>query len=437
MGTRSAWTSIRIAAAWSIAVLGLVAVSANSDDVRTRMATVLRYAGIQHPAERDVARMAELWTRAQVPGLEREARRLTLRDMFLLYGKLQGYDVTARPQTLDATAQFATSSVEGGGRMDLTLPKPRGKPSGTYLRVDTRGTGPTPLLLIADMGVDGTALYESFAQRQRTAYTMHIVTLPYAGAARPLPWPETVDYAARPWLGQIERELLALIDQPRMKGVTVVGSSGSGYLAARIALLRPKQIRTAVLVHTLVSTPMRDIDNPDAPAPLAQRLLRVKSIPPSPQLFPIAPVPPVEELRRLIADPASTHPTARNWMAFAVKDLAVSRAWTFEALSNGFLVPSLEYSWELMSTDLTEPMKDLAVQVLVMGSRHDKDSPLQNSPNISQWEEITQRYPTIPLTLVTFDDTRAYISADAPEEFDRALADFLAGRPVRGKTRSP
>jgi len=43
-------------------------------------------------------------------------------------------------------------------------------------------------------------------------------------------------------------------------------------------------------------------------------------------------------------------------------------------------------------------------------------------------------YPAIPLTVVAFDDTRAYISADAPEAFDRALADFFAGRTVRGKT---
>ena len=86
---------------------------------------------------------------------------------------------------------------------------------------------------------------------------MHIVTLPYAGDARPLPWPEKLDYAARPWLSQIERELLAMLDQPRMKGVTVVGTSAGGYFAARLALLRPKQVRAAVLVNALVNTSMR------------------------------------------------------------------------------------------------------------------------------------------------------------------------------------
>ena len=407
---------------------------AQPEDVQRRMAEMLRYTGLENPVPSDVARMAELWTRAQEPGLPREERRLIFRDMYLLYGKLHGRDLTARPQTLDGFTQFVVTVFEGGGRMDLTLPEPRGKPAGNYLHVEIRGNGHTPLLLISDMGVDGTKLYESFARRQANAYTMHIVTLPYAGAARPLPWPEVLDYAGRPWLTEIERELLALLDQPRMKDITVIGTSGGGYFAARLALLRPKQVRRVVLVHALVNSPLRLLTDPDAPAPLEQRLLRVRSASPVPQLFPVAPLPPPDELRRLIADPKSTHPTARNWMAFAVKDTAVSRAWTFEALSSGFLVPSLEYTFELQSTDLTEQMKTLSVPMLAMGSWHDEGSPVQSPPSLSQWEEIKLLYPEIPLTLVAFDDTRAYISADAPEEFDRALADFLAGRGVHGKT---
>src|SRR5262249_46947074 len=102
-------------------------------------------------------------------------------------------------------------------------------------------------------------------------------------------------------------------------------------------------------------------------------------------------------------------------------------------LSRGFFVPSLEYGWELSSTDLTAPMKDLAVPMLAMGSWPDEASPAF-PPNVSQWEELKLLYPTIPLTVVAFDETRTYISADTPAEFDRALADFLAGRPVHGKS---
>jgi pimeloyl-ACP methyl ester carboxylesterase len=430
MASWVSWTSIRVGVALLLVPLRL---SAQPDEVRAKMAAVLRYTGVENPAPADVARMAELWTRAQQAGLGREERRLAFREMDLIYNRLHGRDLTARPQTLDGFTQAVMTIFDGGGRMDLALPEPRGTPAGSYLHVETRGHGPTPLLLISDLGMDGRQLYDSFARRQGSAYTMHVVTLPYAGEARPLPWPEKLDYAARPWLNEIERELLALLDQPRMNGVTVVGTQAGGYFAARLALLRPRRVRAAVLVNALVNSPLRAQDDPDTPAPMPQRLSRVRAVLPTPQLFPAAPVPPPEELRRRIADPRSTHPLARDWMAFAVKDPAVSRAWTFAALSGGFFVPSLEYRWELTSTDLAESMRGLAVPMLAMGSWHDEGSPAASPPSISQWEEVKLLYPAAPLTVVAFDDTRAYISADAPAEFDRALADFLAGRPVHGK----
>lgn len=403
--------------------------SAQSTEVKARMGEVLRYAGVD-PAPEDVARMADLWSTAQDAAVTSEQRRAAFSELFTLYAKLHGQEVSAA--AMQGAAQFAATAYDGGGRMDLRLPTPRGKPSGDYLHVETRGTGPVTLLLISDLGVDGLKLYDSFARRNEKAYTMHIVTLPLAGAARPLPWPEKLDYAARPWLSQIERELLALLDQPKVRGAAVVGTSAGGYFAARLARLRPKLVRAVVVVDALVAMPMRARNSPDAPAPLEQRLARLKGAPP-PQLFPATPVPPPDELRRLIADSKSTHPLARNWMAFAVKDLSISRAWTYEALSTGFFLNSVQYQREFFSTDLTEDMNQLAVPMLAMGAVHDEGSPRQSPPSLSHWEEMKLLYPTIPLTVVSFEDTRAYISADAPEEFDRALANFLAGRPVQGK----
>src|ERR1700682_1941612 len=74
-------------------------------DVERRMAEVLRYTGVENPVPGDGARMAELWSRAQQSGLAREERRLVFRDMYLLYGKLHGRDLTDRPQTLDGFTQ--------------------------------------------------------------------------------------------------------------------------------------------------------------------------------------------------------------------------------------------------------------------------------------------------------------------------------------------
>ena len=81
---------------WKIARYGLIRTGialflvvpelyAQPQDVQRQMADVLRYTGVEKPAPDDVARMAELWTRAQQSGLGREERRLAVRDMFVLY----------------------------------------------------------------------------------------------------------------------------------------------------------------------------------------------------------------------------------------------------------------------------------------------------------------------------------------------------------------
>ncbi len=410
---------------------GFATALAQPGGVENRILEVLRYTGLEHPPPGDVAQMAEAWAAAQDPGTTPEQRTVAFGKLFSLYAKLQGQEVAA--SAVEGIARFAASAFEGGARMDLSLPEPRGKPSGSYLHVETRGNGPATLLLISDLGVDGRKLYDSFVNRNMKNYTMHIVTLPLAGAARPLPWPEKLDYAERAWLKQIERELAALLDRPKFPRVTVVGTSAGGYFAARLALLRPQRVRAVVVVDALVAMPMRARNAPDAPAALAERLARIRAAAP-PQFFPVAPVPPADELRRLIADPHSTHPLARNWMAFAVKDLRLSQDWSFEALSGGFFLSSVEYQREMATTDLTEDLKQLTVPMLALGAIHDEGSPRQSPPTVSQWDEIKLLYASIPLTVVAFEDTRAYISEDAPEEFDRALADFLAGRPVRGKS---
>lgn len=418
---------------WLVVISAVVAVKVLGQAppaTEAQMDAVLRYAGIEQLSPADVTRMTELWTTAQQPATP-DDRRLALREMFLLYNRLQGRDLSSRPQAMDGLVQYAISVFEGGGTMDLSLPEPRGKPAGHYLHVESMGNGPAHLLLISDLGVDGRKLYGGFAARQKSAYTMDVVTLPYAGRAHPLPWPSRLDNAGRPWLTAIEAELTALLDQPRMKGVTIMGTGAGGYFAARLALSRPKQVHALVLVSALVNVTLRSTPDPDAPASPAQRLAIVKTALPAPQLFPLAPLPPADELQRLVADPKSAHPLARNWMAYAAKDSAVTREWSVDALSHGFFAPSQEFRWELTSTDLTEQLAALSVPTLAMGGWHDEGSPAQSAPNISQWEEVKLRYPAIPLKTAAFADARSYLSVDAPAEFDQALADFLAGRGVR------
>jgi hypothetical protein len=89
--------------------------SEQSGDVQARMAEVLRYTGVENPAPNDLARMTELWTRAQQPGVASDERQRAFRDMYVHYGKLKGRDLADRAQLVDGLARFAVTAPGADG----------------------------------------------------------------------------------------------------------------------------------------------------------------------------------------------------------------------------------------------------------------------------------------------------------------------------------
>jgi pimeloyl-ACP methyl ester carboxylesterase len=410
---------------------------ASSRTTRDLMVKLLGYVGLERGASpADVDRMVELWTGAARPGLSSDERAAAFGDLYLQFKKLRGVDYGGRPQAVAGLARAAANLFQSGCRLDLRLPEPRGAIDGDYIHVETAGRGRVPLLLIADAGVDGMELYRSFVERNRDRYRFQVVTLPGAGSARPQPWPELFDVTRRPWLNNIEQSLVRLVDKGERGRLVVVGTAVGGYFAARLALLRPERIRAAVLVGAQVNVPVPSPSAPERPATLQERLALMKGYAPSPQLFPSAEAPrDPAEIKRLLDDPSNTNPIVKNWMAFAVKDEALSKRWSVEALSSGFFMRGIRYGAELQTTDLTEEFARLSTPTLAMSATPDAKSPLAGrAVGVAQWAEIKRLYPSIPLTLAAFADTRSYISEERPEEFDRALNDFLSG-PAAAKLR--
>jgi pimeloyl-ACP methyl ester carboxylesterase len=400
------------------------------ETIRERMVKLLAYVGLEKNAtQTDVDKMVELWTNAARPGLSMDERTAAFRDLYIQFKKLQGVDYSGRPQAVAGLAQAAATLFQGGARLDLRLPEPRGPISGDYIHVETRGSGSVPMLLISDAGVDGMELYRSFIERNKERFRFQVVTLPGAGKARPLPWPEVFDLTRRPWLNNIEQSLSRLVEKSGRGKLVVVGTAFGGYFAARLALVKPERIRAAVLVNAQVNVPMPSPTSPERPATLQERLALLKGFAPPPHLFPLAEAPrDPAEIKRLLDDPNSTNPSVKNWMAFAVKDEALSKRWTLEALSGGFLMRSVRYGAEIRTTDLTEDFARLSVPTFALSALPDSKSPSAGTAvGASQWAEIKRLYPSIPLTLATFADTRSYISEDNPAEFDRALTNFLSG----------
>lgn len=407
----------------------------SSEKIRTQLMEILRYSDADKNAtQADIDKMVELVTKSSQDGLKFEERRSVFRDLFVHYVKLKGVDLSNNPQAFTGFANFAATNFQNGARTDLRLPEPRGAITGDYIHVETRGNGAIQMLLISDGGIDGRELYKTFVERNSKLYTMHIISLPGAGLAKQQPYPEKMDLISRPWVSNMEQSIEKLVDSKfaaKKEKLVVIGTASGGYFAARLALTKPEKIRAVVLVDALVNVPTRSTSSPDAPATLEERLALLKRFVPV-QLFPQGTIPSREEIMRILNDPNIRHPVVANYMAFATKNEALSKPWTVEALTNDYYNRGLRYGFELRSTDLTDDLKKLSVPVLAMCALHDDKSPGVTNYGITQWEEMKLLYPSIPLTVATFADTRAYISVERPKEFDSALNDFLTGKTVKG-----
>ena len=397
---------------------------------RALLSDALRYAAIEPSSDAVLDRIAAAWCSAQAPNRTIAERTAAFVELFTALAEARS---TPPPSaaSLQSLGQFAASMAEGGARMDLTLPAPRADAMKATLQVERRGRGHDTFFLIAGLGSEAASSYATFVTRHEGAHKLVLVTLPGSGKAPALPWPTHYDNSTRPWVTAIERALADLIDK-EPEPVVVIGPSSAGYFAARLALDRPAKVRAAVLLDALVASPMRSLADPDAPAAYAERIARTRARTPAPQFFPLGTVPPANDVRRLLDAPVANHPSVRNWMAFSTRDAARSKQWTYEALTGGYFVVGVQFGAEMQSTDLSADMEKLAVPMLVIGARHDDASPAQGSPTTAQWRELQLRRPSIPLQVVTFEDTRSFITEDRPVEFDRALDEFLNRRPVHG-----
>lgn len=119
--------------------------------------------------------------------------------------------------------------------------------------VEQRGTGPTPMVLIAGVACDWT-VWEAFMDRNKDAYTMYAVTLPgMAGTTAP-PKPETE--GGTPWFDASIAALNALINDKGLSKPVVVGHSLGGHLALRLALDHPESVGRVIMLDALPSFPV-------------------------------------------------------------------------------------------------------------------------------------------------------------------------------------
>jgi pimeloyl-ACP methyl ester carboxylesterase len=422
--------------------LCLLAVSSVWAQTKEETIELLNYVGSAEKATaQDVERLTELRKtllekkyKPEEIVQKRDELTAVLKEILQIYYKMQGANPmpneqiltnAARGLSLASLIQFADCETIPSGQK-LT-------PPGQFGKVEKLGNGKTPLILLPDAFTDGD-FYKTFIERNKNLYTMYAVTFPGDGETPPPARPDKFDPSGTPWLDNLELALANLIDKEKLKKPAVVGTQIGAYIAARIALKNPEKVGRVILLNGLVySQPSRSRANPEKLATLEERRQAVRnrnftSLMIVPEMFPKV---------RLTRQCAETFveklaPVYQSLMLSTVRDLGRAKQIFVEGSVKSD-IRSYRYNIEIANTDLTEELKNLTVPMLSIPAVRDYESP----PNVfayPQWSDIKARYPEIPLTVAPFQNTRGYISEDAPKELDQAVADFLAGKTeIRGK----
>ncbi len=273
--------------------------------------------------------------------------------------------------------------------------------------IETRGTGPTPVVLIAGLACDWT-VWDAFMSRNGDQFTMYAVTLPGMAGTQAPPKPATE--GGTPWMDSTIESLTALIDEKQMKEPVIVGHSLGGHMALRLALDHPDKVGRVVMVDALPS-------------------------------FPVGGGSVVGEQRQAIIDGILT-PNLRNqdtkqWTDSFAREgiMMVANADRGEQIRDMLKTTdgevTVQYFIEGLRSDLAPRLGELKVPTLAIVAMNERlpagMTPLQAR---AFWEETDAK--SDQLEVVVFENTLHFVMDDRSAAFDAAVAAFSKGEPVQG-----
>jgi len=354
--------------------------------------------------ENEIIKLSEMKTHAESSNLTNEERKNAYKELFENMAHAQGANPpSGRVDFLVQTAVSMTCPGETAQKPSVTA-----KP-GELAGVIKRGSGKIPVILIPDIGFDGT-VFETFMKRNAPNYRMYSITLPGFAGTPFLPGFEHRDYTQKRLWKNAEEAVLNLIHREKLKNVVLVGHQAGAYLAMRIALDHPESLNAVVVLNGLLYAPMMTSNDPSGKLNVEDRTRLMKLFLPI-ELFPR----PSQQCYLKYLE---------GYATYFCKNPERGKALT-ENMSKSDSHIAWDYTAELFSTDLTEEIQEIRVPLLVIPSVPDPDLPsaAMMFPGMAQWKEVN--FPL--LKLVPFENTRAFVTEDSPEKLDKTILDFLGG----------
>lgn len=296
-------------------------------------------------------------------------------------------------------------------------------PDGTLGKVTKIGTGPKKVLLIPGLGF-GAEIWDEFADRFKTRFTMYAVTLPGFGDTPPLAMPpESTNYAETTWTRSAVSAIGKLIEQERLDRVTIIAHWAlATQISLRLAIDHPDRIGSVILI----GGPLK-VNFENSPTDMLKWT--------------------AEERAKFIEGLGARWfktVTRDTWddNNFMTYDYAVNprRAlFLWRAAQKPLLQVWIRYLLEFYSIDPFPDLKDLKVPTLVVQPAFDDPGYyVELNRNymrdfcIDSWSGAKGQ--SDKLEFVTISGSRLFVMYDRPDDLDKTITGFfdrIAGRTLR------
>lgn len=272
-------------------------------------------------------------------------------------------------------------------------------------KVEVHGTGPVQMVLIPGLMCDGS-MWQEFMSRNGDRYTMHAVTLAGFGGTDPLAQPQEGQNTL--WLDEAVEGLAKYVKEKDLKSPVIVGHSLGGLVALRLGQEHPEAAGKVVTIDGFPALPLQG----DMSAEERVQLIN----------------------GQIVAQYKSA--TDQDWAGFreAMFSSMVTDQSRVPAMAEMAAKTSretgIEYLLELLRSDTRADMGKMGMPVLAMAAIGESNPRVSDSEVRAEWDRQMKGAPKAEI--VFFEDTRHFIMADRPMEFDRSIEEFVTGKPVEG-----
>jgi len=281
-------------------------------------------------------------------------------------------------------------------------------------KVEIRGTGTSPIILIAPYGMDWR-LWETFMERNASRYKMYAITLPgFAGTTAPSAMPLGGFYADGAWTLNAERGIVKLIEDEKLDAPFVIGEGYGGHLAIRMVMMQPDKVSGAMSLNGPATVELPGQSNPRMPREQREdfvaRTMRAAERVSDEDFF----------ARQKVGIQGAIRDSARGEFIASMVD-------------GGNKATFLQYLCEFYSADLWPRIGNLKKPIAVLVPMVGDQAAANKVPKETwrRWFQAARRNCDV----VYFEKCMPLITEDAPQELDRSVHAFVHGKYVPGKSR--